>query len=35
MKVSYSDLEDAFLFAGDERHYWLDKRTARILSLRR
>lgn len=33
MKVSYSDLEDAFLFANYEtRHYWLDKQTGRVLS---
>jgi hypothetical protein len=32
MRVSYSDLEDAFLFASDQRHHWLDKRTGRILS---
>jgi hypothetical protein len=32
MKVSYSDLEDAFLFASYERHYWLDKHTGRVLS---
>ena len=32
-KVSYSDLEDAFLFANEEtRHSWLDKRTGRVLS---
>ncbi|HEY9786342.1 MAG TPA: UPF0158 family protein [Candidatus Obscuribacterales bacterium] len=30
-KVSYSDLEDAFLFASDEQLYWLDKRTGEIL----
>ena len=33
MKLSYSDLEDAFLFANDEaRHYWLDKQTGRVLA---
>ncbi|MEK6320460.1 MAG: UPF0158 family protein [Acidobacteriota bacterium] len=31
-KVSYSDLEDAFLFASEERYYWLDKHTGRVLS---
>lgn len=32
MKVSYSDLEEAFLFASYGRHYWLDKHTGRVLS---
>ncbi len=32
MKVSYSELEDAFLVASYERRYWLDKRTGRIRS---
>ena len=32
IKVSYSDLEDAFLFASYEQHCWLDKLTGRILS---
>lgn len=31
-KVSYSDIEQAFLFASYERLYWLDKRTGRILA---
>jgi hypothetical protein len=32
IKVSYAALEDAFLFAEETRHSWLDKRTGRILS---
>ncbi|MCI0486735.1 MAG: UPF0158 family protein [Blastocatellia bacterium] len=31
-KVSYSELEDAFLFASYEHQYWLDKRTGEILA---
>jgi hypothetical protein len=31
-KVSYSDLEAAFLFASYEHRYWLDKHTGRVLS---
>jgi hypothetical protein len=31
-KVSYSDLEVAFMFASYERQYWLDKQTGEILS---
>jgi hypothetical protein len=31
VKVSYSDLEDAFLLASYDRHYWLDKQTGRVL----
>ena len=32
-KVSYTDLEDAFMVASEEaRHHWLDKRTGRVLS---
>ncbi|MFY9570580.1 MAG: UPF0158 family protein [Blastocatellia bacterium] len=31
-KVSYSDLEEAFLLASYDRHYWLDKQTGRMLS---
>ena len=32
MKVSYSELEEAFLFASYGRHHWLDKHTGRVLS---
>lgn len=32
MKVSYSDLEEAFLLASYDRRYWLDKQTGRVLS---
>jgi len=31
-KVSYSDLEEAFLLVSYDRHYWLDKQTGRLLS---
>ena len=31
-KVSYSDLEEAFLLASYDRHYWVDKQTGRVLS---
>jgi len=30
-KVSYSDLEDAFLCAGEGQHYWLDRITGEVL----
>src|SRR5215475_7565208 len=30
-KVSFSDLEDAFLDSSDNYHYWLDKRTGEVL----
>ena len=30
-KVSFSDLEDAFLDCSDSHHYWLDKRTGEVL----
>lgn len=32
VKVSYSDLEEAFRFARYQRHYWLDRHTGRILA---
>src|SRR6266571_5461494 len=31
-RVKYSDLEEAFLFSGSERYYWLDKLTGTIRS---
>ncbi len=31
MKISYSDLEEAFLLASYDRRYWLDKQTGRVL----
>jgi hypothetical protein len=31
LKVSFSDLEDAFLDSSYEHHYWLDKRTGDAL----
>jgi hypothetical protein len=30
-KVSFSDLEDAFLDSSYNHHYWLDKRTGEVL----
>lgn len=30
-KVSFSDLEDAFLDSSHDHHYWLDKRTGEVL----
>lgn len=32
IKISYSDLEEAFLLVSYDRHYWLDKQTGRVLS---
>jgi hypothetical protein len=32
LKVSYSDLDEAFLLVSDDCHYWLDKQTGRVLS---
>lgn len=32
VKVSYSDLEEAFFCASEDRHYWLDKKTAHVVS---
>ena len=31
-KVSYFDLEAAFLYPGEDRRYWLDRHTGRVLS---
>ena len=32
IKVSYFDLEEAFIFSGSDQHYWLDKQTGRVLA---
>ena len=32
IKVSYFDLEEAFLFSGSDQHYWLDKQTGQVLA---
>lgn len=31
MKISFDELDEAFLFSGDEASYWLDKATGRVL----